>query len=462
MPRTVSAIVAPVAVQQISLWTGAAFTDRPFYTGTRTDALFGEIRTERLLVKLGGAIPPDIGQSLLLELPEVPADLAISIDGGPPVWTHPGPVQPGSGALSATAWTADAKRIVPLADALNALLSDPLSSAEATYEIKLTTKTPGVLEIAEHERLFSFVNRVDFDGGTDKVLDFTEEGSVALSLPVPGTGARTVEEVRLTVTGNLPPERVLPAVGPLPARTATVPVLAELVLDPQRAACVRLSGDSGLAELTAVRLPLGTNADGAEAAVVLWTDADGEPLAPLPNGASAPVALTRAPGTNDVWTRFAFPKPLPLEPGTALWAAVLVSRGTVTWALASSGLGQDPLVAANEVRRGAPKGPWHALPEVFFQPAFRFRGIAIGRARLHALGRVRMIGTAPKTAPIAPMVIGGLGTPVAVTPTAKGVRVQIQGATALPTTTRALGLNVVSRTAGAVTLNDVDVVWKAG
>lgn len=463
MPRTVNAISAPVAVQEVSTWTGAAFTEKPFHTGNGNHAVFGEVRTERLLVKLAAAIPADISKSLVLELPEVPTDLAITINGGAPVWTHPGPVQPGSGTLSATTWTADARRIVSLTDALNALLSDPSSTEETTLEIRLTTKTPGVLDIKEHAHSFSFINRIDFNGDTSTVLDFTEEGSIALSLPVPGEGSRTVEELRLTVSGNLPPERVLPPVGPPPARTADVPVLAELVLDPQRAACVRLSDRSGLAELAAIRLPLVTNADGAEVAVVLWTDSTGEPAAPLPNGASAPVALTAAPGTNDVWTRFAFPKPLPLEQGTPLWAAVLVSRGTVTWALASSGPGQDPLIEANVLRRGAPKGPWHELPEVFFQPAFLIGRIA--RRNLRALGRVRMIGTAPKTAPIAPLAIEAVGPPLDITPTAKGVRVPMQGTTAFPPPSLAadvsLVVDVVSRTAGAVTLQDVDVVWKS-
>jgi hypothetical protein len=465
MPRTVNAIRAPVTVERVSMWTGAAFAEKPFYTGKGNHAVFREVRTERLLVQLA-AIPVEIGKTLVIALPEVPTDLAIAINGGPPVWTHPGPVQPGSGTvLSTTAWTADARRIVSLADALNALLSDPLSTEETTFEIRLTTKTPGVLDVKEHARSFSFINRIDFNGDTNKVLDFTEEGAIAVSLPVPGNGTRTVEEVRLTASGNLLPERVLPPVGPLPARTAEVPVLAELVLDPQRAACVRLSDSSGLAEVAAVRLPLATNADGAEVAVVLWTTSStGEPDAPLPNGASAPVALTATPGPNDVWTRFVFPKPLALEQGTALWAAVLVSRGTVTWALASSNPGKDSLVEANVLRRGAPQGPWHALPEVLFQPAFRFRGVAVGR--LGALGRVRMIGTAPKTASMAPLVIGAVGPPLNVTPTAKGVRVPMQGTTAFPPPLLAAGVSlavdVVSRTAGEVTLQDVDVVWKPG
>ncbi|MCP6726403.1 hypothetical protein NL526_30560, partial [Klebsiella pneumoniae] len=74
---------------------------------------------------------------------------------------------------------------------------------------------------------------------------------------------------------KLPPERTLPPVGPVRDD------LADLILDPDHAAAVRLT-DQTLAELTALRLQLTALDDGAEASVVLVSPAtDGGPGDPL-------------------------------------------------------------------------------------------------------------------------------------------------------------------------------------
>jgi len=155
VPRTVSAINVPAGtnITAVSAWTGAAFGD-PFFTPDTagSHALFAsEIRSERLLVALSKPIPSaDLGKGMILELPEVPTDLDIRINGAAPVWTNPGPVQPTTeNALSADNWNKDAKRIVSLADALNSLLNDPLTDSMDTYEITLASKVPGVLDIVE-------------------------------------------------------------------------------------------------------------------------------------------------------------------------------------------------------------------------------------------------------------------------------------------------------------------------
>jgi len=465
VPRTVSAIfLTKGLVNSVKAWTGAAFGNA-FFGGDGstavTDAVFGsEVRSERLLVAVSEAITP---ADMILELSELPTDLEIRINGGPPVWTNPGPVQPVAGAVPLTedGWNKDAERIVSLKDALNALLSDPLSTTAAAYEIKLTTRVPGVLEIREadvanHTRLFSFINRIVFESDTTKALAFAEEGFIDLPLPLPSLPARTtheIEEVRLTAIGNLPPERSMPAVGP-PPRTSNGTVLADLVLDAHHAACVRIGAMSDLheqlAELTAIRLPLTTDGDGAEARVVLWSG-DSEPSEPLPNGASKPVTL-QAGAASDAMIRFDFPKPIKIDATNPPWAAVLVSRGTAMWALGTDPVGitatspetpDRPLSAANVLRRGAPNGPWHPLPDIFQS----------GRS-LASLGRVRVAGNGAKTAPVAPLLMRAFDQWIPVTPAAKGVPVVISG-----TARGGPVLRVVSRTAGTVTLRDVDVIW---
>jgi len=446
LPRTVSAISVqdPVTITKVSAWTGAAFAQSPFYEpkSPTSDAVFAsEVRSERLLVVVSAKIT-DPDKNVKVELPDPPSDLEIRINGGAPVWSNPGPVEP-----STPGWDANSTQIVSLRDALNALLSDPTSDAKADYEITLTAKVPGLLAIAEKARSFSFINRIAFDGDTSKTLDFAEEGVVSLPLPA-ANAARVIKEIRLTALGNPPPERVRPAAGPPAATAPDGSLTAELLLDPQHAACVRLSKKTKLAELTAIRLPLVTDADGAEASVVLWED-DGGPSKPLPNGASKPSVLTAAPP--ETWTRFAFAKPVPIDMTKPPWVAVLVARGTVTWPLASMTSApdtrDDDLRDENVLRRGAPNGPWQPLPA------------PLTSGFLAARGRVRAAGNAAKDAPIDPLRIVAFGKWKDVTPAAKGATVKIETINRFVEAHEAPALLVVSRTAGSVTLRDVDVVW---
>ena len=474
VPRTVSAINVPAGVDitEVSAWTGAAF-GRPFFSedSTGSHAVFAsEIRSERLLVTLSKAIPSaELGEGMILELPEVPADLEIRINGAAPVWTNPGPVQPTTDSkLSTQNWNKDAKRIVRLTDALNFLLKDPLSNALGQYDITLTSKVPGVLDIVEateveHTRSFSYINRISFNNETDKILNFDEEGFIELPLPLLYTGNknRRIEEISMTAIGNLPAERILPAIGPPPAATMDAPILAELVLDADHAACVRLSPDSGLAELTGIRLPLSAGDGGAEVTVVLWSNKDAagmEPVVPMANGASEPVKLTAASSLGETWTRFVFTKPVTLDIANPPWLAVLVSRGTLTWALAGNPVVTTPstpddiLVETAVLRRGAANGPWRSLPPPFQSAAL-----------MQARGRLRMIGTAAKTAPVAPLLmrVKDAGTAmISVTPGVKGVPVILTGNNVLNSTESGPVLMVVSRALGTVTLRAVDVVWR--
>lgn len=478
-PRTASYIRAPsgIKIMQVAAWAGAQF-GFPFYvknaTGAQQSATFAsEVRAERLLVTVDKAISEEtLGKEMILELPDPPSDLEIRINDGAPVWVSPGPVQPGAdGPPTATQWNGEAKRSVSLADALNALAADPLADEPATFNIVLSSKVPGLLDItADPAPQLSHVHRVRFGAETSTDLNFTEEGyqQISLTLPALPSGlTRYIEEVRLTAIAALPPERVRPPIGPpwAPAPPGPgSPVLAELVLDPDRAACVRLGRTSELAELTAVRLPLVAAGDGAEVRAVLWGNKDAgsqEPTEPIPNGASAPVILTGGASPDD-WATFAFAKPVMIDNANPPWVAVLVTRGTVGWSLAknpvTSTRADDLLVAASELRRGAPNGPWRKLPAPFTSSA--------PPAVMDARGRVRMVGHGAKTAPVAPIVLqlrdtlSLLGDVTEVTPTAKGVPVLMKPLPAFPVTSADPALVIVSRVVGALTLRDVDVVWR--
>lgn len=451
VPRTLNAIsVTSANITSVQAWTGAAFGNAFYARGSGPNAIFtGEVRAERFLVTLSNAIAR-LEDEMIVELPELPTDLEIRINGGAPAWTNSGPVQKTTNTeLSTEFWNTRSQRLVDLSDALNALLADPLSSATVPLEIKVTTKVPGVLSIAEQARSLSYINRVLFNADTEKIIDFAEEGVVEVPLELPSSmTSRRIEEVRLTAIANLAEERIMPAVGPAAAG------LGELVIDSGHAACVRLSvrndDEEELDELAAVRIPLAAEGDGAEVRVVLWSNEGTVPSAPLPNGVSKPVTLTAS--ADAVWTRFEFPKPVKVDAANPPWVAVLASRGTAAWALADSAIpniprtADDALVARNVVLRGGPNGPWEALPPPF--------GVVGGFAG--SVGRVRVAGKGAKEAPVAPLLLSLSQTWTPVTPTVKGVPLIIAAGNLVSGNPR---LSVVSRTAGAVTLRDVDVVW---
>lgn len=499
-PRTVRGVQISQAngatITSISSWTGAKFVDAfdglASATSARTNGsgtsqiytleFTTELRTDRLMLTLNQSIS-DPGGQLSLDIPDLPTDLELRINDGPVVWSHPGPARPGPDrdSPSADAWDQNGTRLVPLADALNTLLADPLADDELLCRLVLTSKVPGRLALsaatAERTQL-SYIHRIRFGNtaSTSTDLDFAAEGLQTLTLALPASSAaRRVEALRLTTLAKLPESRTLPPVGPdeRPSPDEPGQALAEMALDSSHAAIVRL--DTGaLAQLSGVRLPLGCGADGAEIRVVLWqADAQGEPDSALDAGTSEVVTLAAAAGaasSPERWTSFAFKTPIDLSATPAPWAALVVSRGTVYWRLsdaaalvasatASSPSGADPDAVSplsppgGALRRGPASGPWRQLPALLRAGA---------GALLDARGRVRVTGLAGKTRPIAPLGLSLLGITTAgteLTPTAKGSTVTLgfEPPALLPDGDPSLRL--ISRVAGTLTLRDVELIW---
>jgi hypothetical protein len=471
--RTVSAVQVDnldLAITSVTPWTGAAFAPSPVYASIVSSLLTpgsqpltqstptppsdnqnvvlpSEIRTERLLVEILGKVSADtLAEQLAVILPEPPADLELTIDGGAPVWRSPGPAVAGTeSTLEEGSFNKECEQLVKIGDALAALTGDPLQSEDVTFNLRLSTRVPGVLEIKPETSVIRRVWRLPAGSDNERRLDFSGEGQleIPVDLPAPPPGqTRSIEEIRFTAIGNFGPERVLPPLGPEPGN------LADLNLDSTRAALVRLAAGGVLSELTGVRLPLSIAAGGAEARVVLWRNRGAdfeEPLDALPGGTSEPVTLEDAA---ESWVTFAFKKPVALDPANAPWAALIVSRGQVTWNIGLSG-GSDAL-AGNVLRTGAPSGPWKLLP-----PAFLDAGSALAACR----GRLRAVGNARKENPLAPLLVG-LSTSneaaTAVTPDAKGTASRIQLAS--PAAAAGAVLRVLSHLAGTVTFRDIDVI----
>lgn len=455
--RTVSAVQVPssLTIVKVTPWIGTGFASTPVYpasgggipgpnSSATTAILPSEIRTERLLVEANGDTSisvSDLSAQMAVVLPEAPSGLSLSINNGAPVFTYPGPAQVGpDSTLSDQAWSSDGKRIVHLAAALAALTGDPTKSDSLTFNIVLTSQVPGILGISQLDSGQSvlYVRRVVFGSQTDHDVVFSEEGEQDLPLDTFGPGvtadpAAAIQNLAFTAAATLPPERVLPPVGPDDAG------LADLVLNPNLSFMVQLPSGTGLAELTAIRLPLLAGAGGAEARMVMWQSKPGgsaEPDTALPQ-ASDPVKLAEA--AQEAWTTFPFKQAVALDPSLSYWAALVLARGQIVWPLGTSG---------GALRSGPPAGPWLPLPDPF---------VTGNSPLVQCRGRIRVVGHARKDAPLAPILWSvGADPAVPLTPTQKGLD-QSLGLTSSPLLQGAV-LHLVSRVAGTVTIRNLDVV----
>jgi hypothetical protein len=275
-------------------------------------------------------------------------------------------------------------------------------------------------------------------------------------LPLPAW-VKSVQEVRLTLTGTVPAERILEPIGPpLALQSSGSGAAYDLLLDVDHSGAARLDPAKSFGEIVAIRLPLRAGVDGAEVrAVVNEGTADG-PTRAADGGTSKPVDLAPAPDATDVWTTFALPRPLKLDPKQTYWVVVVVGRGRVSWSL-----GRFPTAAvAVTVRRGAAGGAWHELPDVMLD------GATLG-------ARVRVVGKPRASTPVPPLSISVAGHEASTTdvlPTPKGVNavwlapgsvspgqhpsITPAGGAGAPTLT----LRITSRMTGTVKVSAVDVV----
>lgn len=244
----------------------------------------------------------------------------------------------------------------------------------------------------------------------------------------------------------------MPPLGPdaQPVEAGSSMPLAEMALDPERAAAVELrvalpplaAQAYEMGELVAVRLPLRAGAGGAEVRALFLAGGASRPGAPLDGGASKPVELPPATSVagvaGDTWSTFVFPRPIPLDPAQLPFVAIVVTRGGVRWALTGER-------TAGQVFFGPPDGPWQKLPGTVPPQG----------------GRLRLVGHAPPGRPAAPLEVGlaGGAARVPVTPAPKGVTVEVAGPVATPAgaPSPAVALELVSLTAGTVTLSGVVV-----
>lgn len=455
--RTVAAVGFAIKcnIRRIDAWNGTQFPaldrDRPY---TNTDKLpagsipnnafavfSSERRTERLRIQVASTSEiGDLMDALRLVLPDSPKDFAITLDGGPPVWTLPGPAAKGPDAtLSADAWNNANQRLAVLTDAFRAITGNPLDDADHSHELILTSREAGVLEIAEHRREIRRIRRARFGAATATTLDFATEGIDTLPLVAPGTPAGAIaRDMALTVSGKFGAERRIPPVGPdaAPGLDDLTQPLVSLDLGAERAVLFRLDPVAGLPALSGLRLPLLAGPDGAEVRLAPWSNLGPgrvQPADALPKLIGDPVVLE--PGASD-WVSLTFGGPLAIDPADAPWVALLVTRGTASVGLSAAGQGV--------MRVGPPSGPWRPLPDLFATAGFGLLGLPY-----------RVVGAAGNRADPAPLNLSaGAAIPQPVDPIPTGGRIVMTGL-ATPTP----DLIVTHLSGGQIGISDIDIIF---
>lgn len=403
---------------------------------------FSELQTERLLL-----VPPSSESPLddeyikthgYVVLSSAPADLEVLV-GGKRAWFQPGEAKRGATGLFGTGVSVTENdyflTAVDITDALTAALA-----RDATAPIELRAASPGVLEI-EHKVSLQRVHAVQFPEGPERVATFAEEGSSTLLLPVPTEASQwSILGLSFSVAAKLPPNRVLPPVGP------TISPHVELVLDAEHAVAINIpaSQSTPFGALTAVRARVYVEAGGTELGGSLLADVNGEPGAPIPGGELAPLTVAEAPRSSNtpIWVTLATARPLAVPRGQPMWVSLQASRGTVVMPLVTTG---------NAVRRGMPGGPWRAFANV---------------TTLSLAASVRLVGTGPEGAPIDALRVELSGkTPVlSMTPPSDGATGQIifeqPVAASGVISGGAITLSLTASTPGSYRFKDVQVLYR--
>jgi hypothetical protein len=452
--RTVSSLGAPAAITSIKPWVGTKFDTRSLVAGASGFQELTEIQAERLLVGLASAVSPDdLATDGSVTVVTPPADLELLVN-GTRAFFAPGPAKPGGDPddPEAFATTVDLTPAV-----VAAVAAAPADSVTVDVVVELRSSVPGQIAL-DAALSFQRTHVVTFPEGETRVVETSEEGRYDVPLPLPSDAAGwSIHEVQATVSAALPPLRVLPPDAPTPSDDA------RLVLDPDHAILVGLPSAvlARFATLSAIRIPVAVDADGAELAGTLRADAAGLPGDPLPQGQLGPVTL--APGdleATPAWTTVPLAKEHELAPGERLWVGLQLARGRVSWPLAVPFPAATPpaLPADAPLLRQLPNGAFRTLSSAGDVPT--------------TAAAIRVAGEAPPNTPIEPLELDVEGTDVslAFAPTADGVQLALRldppltksGTPSAFDSDGALRLRVTTKTPGSVSFGAVRIAYTDG
>jgi hypothetical protein len=331
--------IAPT-IQSIQVWTGTEFgkVENNPATTNKHQMRFSERLTERVSITFAASIGLTADMVRLngtANLPSPPGDLELKID-NLTVWAHPGAVK-----LDATGvFTEDVD--------ITADLTKALASGAWPIAISLNASVPGLMQLS-NQITFQRKHIAELPGGSI-LVGADQVGTQTLEIPLPAaTTDWQVHAVEMTVGGDIPASRVLPA------DILEASVEAQLLLDKDHVVILRIPPAlrKQYKTLAAIQLALDADDGDAEIAGVLYLgDETG------PSGETAPVTVAPTKlvvSTGYQWTELSLSDALAVDSDQEFWLEVDVSRGRVRMPLAGESVSADESVM---VRRGVPGGPY--------------------------------------------------------------------------------------------------------
>lgn len=431
--------IAPT-IQSIQVWTGTEFGDEEENTAT-TDThqmRFSERLTERVSITFDssdGLTADMVRLNGTANLPSPPGGLELKID-DLTVWAHPGAVK-----LDATGvFTEDVDITADLAQAL--------AGGAWPIAISLSASVPGLIQLS-NQITFQRKHLAELSGGSI-LVGADQVGTQTVEIPLPaGNMDWQVHAVEMTVGGNIPASRVLPAVS-LEASGE-----AQLLLDQDHVVILRIPPAlrKQFRTLEAIQLALDAYEGDSEIAGVLYL---GDETGPSGETAAVTVApTTLAVSTGYQWTELFLSDALAVDSDQELWLEVDVSRGRVRMPLAAASVSADESVI---VRRGVPGGPYENFRADINGSAFT------GTSFVRVKGIPFKANGIPAVAPG----IEGIGQEFAAfTPDDKGTPVRLEPDVPATTATGSISddsllITLQVRTPGSYRVSDVTVFYTIG
>ena len=431
--------IAPT-IQSIQVWTGTEFGDAEANTATSDthQMRFSERLTERVSITFAasnGLTADMVRLNGTANLPSPPGDLELKID-NLTVWAHPGAVK------------LDASGVFIEDVDITSDLTKALAGGAWPIAISLNASVPGLMQLS-NQITFQRKHIAELPGGSI-LVGADQVGTQTLEIPLPaGTTDWQVHAVEMTVGGDIPASRVLPA-DILEASGE-----AQLLLDKDHVVILRIPPAlrKQYKTLAAIQLALDAYEGDSEIAGVLYL---GDETGPSGETASVTVVpATLAVSTGYRWTELSLSDALAVDSDQELWLEVDVSRGRVRMPLAAASVSADESVM---VRRGVPGGPYEDFRADINGSAFT------GASFVRLKGIPFKENGIPAVAPG----IGGIGQEFAAfTPDDNGTPVRLEPDAPATTATGsisddALLITLQVRTPGSYRVSDVTVFYTIG
>jgi hypothetical protein len=331
--------IAPT-IHSIQVWTGTEFGN-PETNAATTDThqmRFSERLTERVSITFAsstGLTADMVRLNGTANLPSPPGDLELKID-DLTVWAQPGAVK-----LDETGVFTEEVNIT-------ADLTKSLAGGAWPIAISLNASVPGLMQLS-NQITFQRKHLAELPGGSI-LVGADQVGPQTLEIPLPaGTTDWQVHAVEMTVGGDIPASRVLPA------DILEVSAEAQLLLDQDHVVILRIPSAlrKQFQTLEAVQLALDAYEGDSEIAGVLYLGDESGPFGDTASVTVAPTTLAVSSGYQ--WTELSLSEALAVDSEQELWLEVDVSRGRVRMPLAAASVPADETVI---VRRGVPGGPY--------------------------------------------------------------------------------------------------------